>query len=1175
MGQALGVQGCGSKGAVLLVAAANGDLVTAQELLAKYPKAASYYNFKDRSSPLLQAAARGHFELVQLVLETAVMTEGPERAKKNCIDHANSKRQTALMVACKHGHPDCVEYLVTNGGDPLLTDERRHNTCLHFAALYGHSECVHKLLGSRAAYRVQGRQVPVAQIPCSDEGVANVKFIDRHNGWGLSSLHIAVFQGSVSTVRALLRHGADIESVICASKVENSPIRCAVGSNALHIAALTGNIIMAKLILETQESYPGMELRSRTNAAGLKPHDYAQSARNPVLMHLLDERLPVALLRQIWMNYSLEQSLPPRHQTLGSMLQKLKLMFNLELIAIQRNLTHLSAQMEQQAAAQQLQLQIQIQAQQQAPATPASASAPATAPCPTPGAGAAASPAEARQSAAGTSTSPAGSPAQATNGSGPEAASASAGKAPAAPTPSTPAPAAAGAPATPAPAPAAATATATAVQPAGKHRCVEPAGVRLLWVRRQEEINQLLGTVTQLHDSLKQLCRRDEAPGEANEANGGLSRADRAATYEAVLDFILSTLITPRTVSAILHAAKKLVSASVTGSAAANAAGTGTPELPPGDSDSQHGLALLSTALRAVETCLQAAVYLTSPAALEQQASGAIAAGRLGLLPPAHTILPVPAGVTLTLPATGATTSVTADPTAGPPMPVLAGAASALAPADGGVDLLAPASASGFPAAAAAGAGAGAPAPGAGGASSPGADSAALVSDHPMTPPLVAVGTLGAPGPSPRPGVASLAPSLLAGGPLTLGAPGLVFPSASRGLADGAPAPSAFASHWSAHLHTLIAQLQWDIGVQRHRRRRAHAAAAAARSAAAAAAVVAATNPTTAAPAAGTAAAAGTAPAAIPATVTLVEAAAPPAGQPGGPRLTSSGAGDAGSGSDPAAADLVRALSSRRGDAVQDVVTSQTGVAVPALSTLQSGSDSGVSTPVAGAAAAAAAAAGAGAEAAGELGAAAAAAAASSPAAPADGAAPIGTEEIIPLVSGLGPPSRSITLASPAAAPAAVPAEASLAAAAAAATPSAKRPATTPGTKDRGKDREGGAGGDGGLDGQDDSPAASESGSDWSDDDRNVCSICMDMPVAVLVAGCQHGLCVQCAFQLCVKGRELPSCPFCRQKIGGFEAKELVVAPAAGAGATKPSTSMGASPAAVAPAGGAATGAAV
>ena len=57
-------------------------------------------------------------------------------------------------------HPDCVEYLATNGADPLVCDERRHNTCLHFAALYGHSDCVNKLLGSRTAAR--GHQVRAA-----------------------------------------------------------------------------------------------------------------------------------------------------------------------------------------------------------------------------------------------------------------------------------------------------------------------------------------------------------------------------------------------------------------------------------------------------------------------------------------------------------------------------------------------------------------------------------------------------------------------------------------------------------------------------------------------------------------------------------------------------------------------------------------------------------------------------------------------------------------------------------------------------------------------------------------------------------------------------------------------------------------------------------------------------
>ncbi|MEW5305086.1 MAG: hypothetical protein WDW36_007649 [Sanguina aurantia] len=79
--------------------------------------------------------------------------------------------------------------------------------------------------------------------------------------------------------------------------------------------------------------------------------------------------------------------------------------------------------------------------------------------------------------------------------------------------------------------------------------------------------------------------------------------------------------------------------------------------------------------------------------------------------------------------------------------------------------------------------------------------------------------------------------------------------------------------------------------------------------------------------------------------------------------------------------------------------------------------------------------------------------------------------------------------------------------------------------------KKGGPGG--GLSGEN-SPSRSASGSEWSEDDSNVCSICMDLPVAVLVAGCRHGLCVQCAFQLCTKGRELPCCPFCRCKIAGF-----------------------------------------
>jgi|LauGreDrversion4_1035100.scaffolds.fasta_scaffold645027_2 hypothetical protein len=46
----------------------------------------------------------------------------------------------------------------------------------------------------------QGRQMTVSNMICQDEdGTPNTRFVDRHNGWGLTALHIAVFQGSVHT----------------------------------------------------------------------------------------------------------------------------------------------------------------------------------------------------------------------------------------------------------------------------------------------------------------------------------------------------------------------------------------------------------------------------------------------------------------------------------------------------------------------------------------------------------------------------------------------------------------------------------------------------------------------------------------------------------------------------------------------------------------------------------------------------------------------------------------------------------------------------------------------------------------------------------------------------------------------------------------------------------------
>lgn len=88
-----------------------------------------------------------------------------------------------------------------NGASPLVLDNSRHNTALHWAASACRSECVQRLLGSRATFRMQsGEVVPIPEIPCYDEdNVTLVKYVDRHNGWGLTALHMAAFKGSTST----------------------------------------------------------------------------------------------------------------------------------------------------------------------------------------------------------------------------------------------------------------------------------------------------------------------------------------------------------------------------------------------------------------------------------------------------------------------------------------------------------------------------------------------------------------------------------------------------------------------------------------------------------------------------------------------------------------------------------------------------------------------------------------------------------------------------------------------------------------------------------------------------------------------------------------------------------------------------------------------------------------
>jgi hypothetical protein len=77
--------------------------------------------------------------------------------------------------------------------------------------------------------------------------------------------------------------------------------------------------------------------------------------------------------------------------------------------------------------------------------------------------------------------------------------------------------------------------------------------------------------------------------------------------------------------------------------------------------------------------------------------------------------------------------------------------------------------------------------------------------------------------------------------------------------------------------------------------------------------------------------------------------------------------------------------------------------------------------------------------------------------------------------------------------------------------------------------RSGSCAGGGGSKGK--GAAAGEAAAEWGQEE---CSICMDSGAEVVLRPCAHTLCLQCAWRVCA--REVATCPYCRQDIGGVGA---------------------------------------
>ncbi|XP_047332353.1 putative E3 ubiquitin-protein ligase XBAT31 [Impatiens glandulifera] len=194
----------------LFTAVQFGDLEALRILLERDADLIHQTTVYDRHSALHIAAANGQIEIVTMLLERSVNP-----------DLLNRQKQTPLMLAAMNGKISCAEKLIEAGANILMFDSINRRTCLHYAAYYGHSNCL---------------QVILSAASTSDVAVSwgYARFVNIRDGKGATPLHLAARLRRPECVHILLDNGA----LVCASTSGyGSP-----GSTPLHLAARGGSI---------------------------------------------------------------------------------------------------------------------------------------------------------------------------------------------------------------------------------------------------------------------------------------------------------------------------------------------------------------------------------------------------------------------------------------------------------------------------------------------------------------------------------------------------------------------------------------------------------------------------------------------------------------------------------------------------------------------------------------------------------------------------------------------------------------------------------------------------------------------------------------------------------------------------------------------------------------------
>ncbi|KAG0465179.1 hypothetical protein HPP92_019343 [Vanilla planifolia] len=194
-----------------------GDVDAFELFLSNNPAILYRTTLFDRSSALHIAASNGHIEIVSMILDRSVRP-----------DLLNRHKQTPLMLATMHGKIACVQKLLEAGANILKFDSVNGRTCLHYAAYYGHLDCLQAILAA-------------AQSTSVSDSWGFARFVNVSDGSGATPLHLSARQGQPACVHALLDNGA----LVCALTGKY----CCPGSSALHLAARGGSLDCVRELL--------------------------------------------------------------------------------------------------------------------------------------------------------------------------------------------------------------------------------------------------------------------------------------------------------------------------------------------------------------------------------------------------------------------------------------------------------------------------------------------------------------------------------------------------------------------------------------------------------------------------------------------------------------------------------------------------------------------------------------------------------------------------------------------------------------------------------------------------------------------------------------------------------------------------------------------------------------